>query len=84
MAHHKSTKKRIILTAKQNNYNAKYKSTLKTMIKKVRGITEKAVMQVELKKAYSLLDKLVSKGIIHKNKASNHKSKLTKYSNSLS
>lgn len=84
MAHHKSTKKRIILSEKQNLYNSKYKTAMRTTIKKVRSITDKEVMPAELKKAYSLLDKLVTKGIIHKNKASNHKSKLTKYANSLS
>ena len=84
MAHHKSTKKRILLSRKQNLYNSQYKSTMRTTIKKVRSIKDKETMQGELKKVHSLLDKLVSKGIIHKNKASNHKSKLAKYANSLS
>ena len=84
MPHHKSTKKRMRLSWKQNRYNVSYKSLMKNTIKKVKSITDKEAIQEELKKAYSLLDKLVSKGIIHKNKAANHKSKLAKHANSLS
>ncbi|OQX94924.1 30S ribosomal protein S20 [candidate division KSB1 bacterium 4572_119] len=83
MPHHKSTKKRVILSWKQNRYNLAYKTKMKSMIKKVRSITDKDLIQEELKNAYSLLDKLVSKGIIHKNKAANQKSKLAKYAGSL-
>jgi len=57
---------------------------MKSSVKKVRSITDKEVIQDELKKTYSLLDKLASKKIIHKNKAANQKSKLSKYANSLS
>lgn len=84
MAHHKSAKKRIVLSKKQNIYNKSYKSLMKTTIKKVRSITDKEQVQKELQKAYSILDKLVTKGVIHKNKAANKKSKLAKYANSLS
>ncbi len=84
MAHHKSAKKRIVLSRKQNRYNVSYKSMMKTTLKKVRSITDKNEIQTELQKAYSILDKLVTKGVIHKNKAANQKSKLAKYANSLS
>jgi len=56
---------------------------MKSSIKKLRSITDKEVIQDELKKTYSLLDKLASKKIIHKNKAANQKAKLAKYANSL-
>ncbi|OQX88843.1 30S ribosomal protein S20 [candidate division KSB1 bacterium 4484_87] len=84
MAHHKSAKKRIVLSKKQNVYNKSYKTMMKTTLKKVREITDKETIQKELHSAYSILDKLVSKGIIHKNKAANQKSKLAKYANKLS
>ncbi len=56
---------------------------MKTSEKKVLSITDKEVIQDELNKTYALLDKLAAKGIIHKNKAANKKSKLAKYANSL-
>ncbi|NOZ61439.1 MAG: 30S ribosomal protein S20 [Calditrichaeota bacterium] len=84
MAHHKSAKKRIVLSKKQNRYNVSYKSMMKSTLKKVRATTDKEAIGKELQSAYSILDKLVSKGIIHKNKAANKKSKLAKYANSLS
>jgi len=61
-----------------------YKSLMKTTLKKFRRITDKETIQVELRKTYSLLDKLAAKGIIHKNKASNQKSKMAKHADSLS
>ncbi len=83
MPHHKSTKKRVRLSLKQNERNKSYKSKMKTAIKKVKATTDKDAIQDELKKTYSLLDKLASKKIIHKNKAANQKSKLAQYANSL-
>ena len=84
MPQHKSCVKRVRTSAKSNQRNVSYKTQMKSSLKKVRSITDKEVMQDELKKTYSLLDKLAAKKIIHKNKASNQKSKLSKYANSLS
>jgi len=84
MPRHKSAEKRVKTNAKRNQRNTSYKSMMKTSIKKVRAITDKEVVQQELKKTYSLLDKLGAKGIIHKNKVANKKSKLAKYANKLS
>ncbi|KMU65419.1 SSU ribosomal protein S20p [Elizabethkingia anophelis] len=49
----------------------------------LRSETEKASAAEQLPKVISLLDKLVKKNIIHKNKAANLKSKLTKHVNKL-
>lgn len=84
MPRHKSAEKRVKTNAKRNQRNTSYKSMMKTSIKKVRGITSKETIQQELSKTYSLLDKLAAKGIIHKNKVANKKSKLAKYANKLS
>lgn len=84
MPHHKSTIKRVRTNLKENRRNVGYKSLLKSSIKKVLNIKDKEAIQVELKSTYSLLDKLAAKKIIHKNKAANQKSRLTKYANSLS
>jgi small subunit ribosomal protein S20 len=84
MPQHKSCEKRVKTNAKSNQRNVGYKTQMKSSVKKIRSITDKEAIQDELKKTYSLLDKLASKKIIHKNKAANQKSKLSKYANSLS
>lgn len=56
---------------------------MKTMIKKVRSAKEKDEATAALKIAVKTLDQLVSKGVIHKNKAANQKSSLTKYVNTI-
>lgn len=83
MAHHKSALKRIEISRKQNQRNVSYKSEMKTTVKKVLALKDKAAIQEELKKTATLLDKLAAKGIIHKNKAANKKSKLARYANKL-
>jgi len=84
MAHHKSAKKRIIKSKKENLRNRSYISIVKTAIKSVKNAPNKEEAENKLRKTVSILDKLVSKGVIHKNKAANKKSKLTKLVNSLS
>jgi len=84
MAQHKSVKKRIVKSKKENLRNRSYISMMKTAIKSVKNVSNKEEGENKLRKTVSILDKLVSKGIIHKNKAANEKSKLTKLVNSLS
>jgi len=83
MAHHKSAKKRIKTDKIRNLRNREYKSRMRTMIKRVRSCSDSALGNEMLRKTVSLLDKLVTKGIIHINTASRHKSRLTKFVNSL-
>jgi small subunit ribosomal protein S20 len=56
---------------------------MKTMIKNVRTAKEKAKAQEALQKTVKLLDRLAAKGLIHRNKAANQKSKLTKLVNAM-
>jgi len=84
MAHHKSAIKRIQTNARDNEKNKTYMTGLKTQIKKVRTAKNKQEGQEQYKAATSLLDKLVSKGIIHRNKAANQKSKLASFISKLS
>lgn len=56
---------------------------MRTAIKRVRSIAEKDKALGELRKTAKLLDQLAAKGIIHKNKAANNKSSLTRYVNTL-
>ena len=83
MAYHQSAKKRIRQSEKlriQNRYSAK---TARNAIKKLRNTTDKEVGSAEAPKVMSMIDKLAKDKIIHKNKASNLKSKLAKHINSL-
>lgn len=83
MAQHKSAIKRIRSSAKRKTRNTGQESAMKTVIKKVRQEKDKAKAVVALKEAVSLLDRLAQKRIIHPNKASNQKSKLTRLVNSI-
>ena len=74
--------KRIRQSNRDNLRNRHYKSTMKTAIKKVMQSNKDDAPQL-LKKAVSTIDRVSGKGIIHKNRASNQKSKLTKYVNNL-
>lgn len=78
MANHKSAIKRIRSNdAKRlrNRYNSK---TTRTAVKKLRTTTDKKEAKDLLPKVSAMVDKLAKRNIIHKNKASNLKSKLTK------
>lgn len=79
MAHHKSSLKRIRQEAKRRIQNRYYKKTTRTMIKKLRSMTEKSEAAALLPKVVSMVDKLAKNNNIHKNKASNLKSSLTRH-----
>ena len=77
-----SVLKRVRQSRRDNLRNRHYKSMMKTSIKKVLDADKKDA-PVLLNQAISTIDQVCAKGIIHKNRASHHKSKLTKYINSL-
>ncbi|MBU4486479.1 MAG: 30S ribosomal protein S20 [Candidatus Delongbacteria bacterium] len=79
MPHHKSAIKRLKKSKVENAYNRHYKSMMKTALKKVRSATSKEDGAKNLIAAQSILDKLVIKGVIKKNNASNKKSRLSKF-----
>lgn len=83
MATHKSAIKRHKQSLKRRAINRARKSELKTLIKKVRTAQDKETARAAYNKVVSLLDKLAAKGIIHKNKASNQKSRLALFINKL-
>ena len=83
MANHKSALKRIRANeAKRLRNRYQHKST-RTLIKKLRLTTDKAIVSDLFKQVSSALDKLAKKNIIHKNKAANQKSKLAKLANKI-
>ena len=63
-----------------NRYQAK---TTRTFVKRLRLTTDKAEAQELFKTVSGMLDKLAKKNVIHKNKASNNKSKLARFVNNL-
>jgi len=83
MAHHKSALKRIRQNQKRRLANRYYAKTTRNAIRKLRATSDKSAAEAMLKDIFSMLDKLAKKNIIHKNKAANNKSSLTKYVNSL-
>ncbi|HHM01425.1 MAG TPA: 30S ribosomal protein S20 [Caldithrix abyssi] len=84
MAHHKSAIKRIRTSLKQRAYNRENRSRMRAAIKAVLKSENKEQALENLKTAYSLLDQMVKKNIIHKNKAANQKSRLSRFVNSMS
>ena len=74
--------KRVRQSLRNNLRNRHYKSMMKTSIKKVMEAGKKDASAL-LDQAISTIDRVCGKGIIHQNRASHHKSKLTKYVNSL-
>jgi small subunit ribosomal protein S20 len=83
MANHKSALKRIRQTNARRLHNRYYAKTARNAVRKLRATEEKAEAQALYPRVCSMLDKLAKKNVIHKNKASNLKSKLAKYVNAL-
>ncbi len=79
MANHKSAKKRIRANDRKRVINRYYAKTTRNAVRKLRMTQDKKEAQESLPKVISLLDKLAKKSIIHKNKAANLKSKLTRH-----
>jgi small subunit ribosomal protein S20 len=83
MANHKSAIKRIRSNNAKRLQNRYYAKTTRNAVKKLRETGTKAEATVLLPKVVAMLDKLAKKNVIHKNKASNLKSKLTKRVNAI-
>lgn len=86
MAKNLSATKRVQIALRNNRCNKKYKSSIKTLLKKIlaeietlssgKDYASKARLQLLTSKAYSRIDKAVKKGVIHKNNAARRKSKV--------
>ncbi len=81
MANHKSSLKRIRQEEKRRLHNRYYAKTMRNAVRKLRATTDKAEAVALYPSVQKMLDKLAKTNIIHKNKASNLKSKLTIYIN---
>ena len=80
MANTLQAKKRARQAEKRRQHNVGLRSMLRTYIKKVVQAIEtkdSENAQKAYQEAQPVIDRMVSKGIIHKNKAARHKSRLT-------
>ena len=75
--------KRVRQSRKANLKNKHYKSVVKSITKKVLKESKKDEAIKIADSAFSAIDKVASKGIIHKNKAANQKARISKHLNNL-
>jgi len=73
--------KRVRQSRKANSRNKHYKSKMNSSIKKFLN-ADKKESDKQFSEVIKLIDQVAAKGIIHKNKANNKKSKLANHLNS--
>jgi small subunit ribosomal protein S20 len=74
----RSAKKQMRQSRKHRVVNRNQRSTLRTAIKDVRSAASATDAQTAYKAVEQLLDRAARKGLIHKNSAARHKSRLWK------
>lgn len=79
MANHKSSLKRIRQEKVRTLHNKYYAKTMRNAVRKLRATTDKEAALELYPTVQKMLDKLAKTNIIHKNKAANLKSSLTKH-----
>lgn len=87
MPNHKSAKKRVRQNEKRRAVNRNNRGSVRTQIKKLRAAltaSDKTQSQELLIPTIALIDKSVNKGVLHKNTAARHKSRLTRHVSELS
>lgn len=83
MANHKSSEKRIRSNETKRVSNRYHARTVRNAVKKLKDTNEVEEVTKSLPVVISQVDKLAKKRVIHKNKASNIKSKLMRKANAL-
>lgn len=84
MPQHKSAEKRVRQSKRRNERNRANKTAMKKLVKAVKGATKPEDAATALRAAVEKLDRMATKGVIHKNNAANKKSKLARLVNKLS
>ncbi len=80
MANIKSAKKRAKQAEKRRQHNASRRSMTRTYLKKIVAAIDagdKEAAQSAFQVAVPIIDRMATKGLIHKNKAARHKSRLS-------
>lgn len=83
MANHKSSLKRIRSDEKRRVHRRYFAKSMRTAIRKFRNMENKTEAEKNLPGLVKMIDKNVSRNIIHKNKAANIKSSLMKQLNNM-
>jgi len=83
MANHKATKKDVRAATKRRERNRYYGKTTRNAIRDLKAIKGQKEAGEKLPEIASLVDRLAKKGVIHKNKAANLKSKLARRVNQM-
>ena len=83
MPNHKSAEKRVRTNEKANIRNRAIRSSVKTAMNRILGLTSKDEAVKGLKEAYVVVDKACQKGVLHKNNASHKKSRMASHVNGL-
>ena len=78
MPQHKSAEKRVRQSAKRRLRNRYYKVMMRNALKAVKSADSKENLVEETRKATKILDRLATKGLIHKNFAAHRKSQMTR------
>ena len=79
MANSKSAKKRAVQSEKRRQHNASRRSMLRTYLKKVIAAIkagDHSAATEAFNAAQPIVDRMATKGLIHKNKAARHKARL--------
>lgn len=80
MANTAQAKKRVRQAEKHRRHNASMRSMVRTYIKKVHAAVDtgdKKVAEEAFRLAVPVIDRMANSGLIHKNKAARHKSRLS-------
>jgi small subunit ribosomal protein S20 len=80
LANIKSAQKRARQAVKRRAHNMAMRSKMRTFIKKIVTAVEsgdKAAAEASFREAVPVIDSMVHKGIVHRNKANRHKSRLS-------
>lgn len=83
MPQHKSAIKRVRQNERRRLRNRLHKSRIRTMIKRLKSTTDREEAEARLRDVKAYLDRLSTKGVVHRNTAANYKSKLEKHVNEL-
>ena len=86
MPNHKSAEKRDQQNAKRNAVNTSNRTRLRSQLRRLRELIAKGTPQDALNAlpaTISIIDKSVQKGVLHRNAAARHKSRLTAHVNQL-
>ena len=83
MPHHKSAAKRVITNERRRRSNIAARSRMRSALRAVRAATSRTQASEAYKVASAVLDRTASKGVIKKETASRHKSRLALFVNRL-